>query len=72
MIKHDMMYDICKSEVVLNFNTHNEEEQKEKALDECTPSILQQLRLHTKFMQSERETKKRRLREGVRKGGEYE
>lgn len=59
MIKHDMMYDICKSEVVLNFNTHNEEEQKEKALDECTPSILHQLRLHTKFMQSERETQKK-------------
>lgn len=35
----------------------------EKALNECTPSILQQLRLHTKFMQSERQTHKERQRE---------
>lgn len=64
------MYDICKSEVVLNFNTHNEdgqEKEKEKALNECTPSILQQLRLHTKFMQSERETHKETER-GRKKG----
>lgn len=43
----------------------------EKPLNECTPSILQQLRLHTKFMQSERETHKGRQRERNR-GGEYE
>lgn len=67
MICYDM-YDICKSEVVLNFNTHNEDgQEKEKALNECTPSILQQLRLHTKFMQSERETHKETER-GRKKG----
>lgn len=43
----------------------------EKALNECTPSILQQLRLHTKFMQSERQTQRETERE-KECGGEYE